>query len=361
MYPRFTTQEIHEYFHQIISPYPPSGSAITLGRSRSGQHPILGYRFGNGPLRISLIGGCHADEPVGPRLLRHLVQLLGLLPAHHKLLNQLSWWIVPHINPDGERRNEWYTDHADSYDLVAYLSGVVREPPGDDIEFGFPHNPADHAARRENRAVYDWWHTDSTPFTLHATLHGMGFAAGPWFLVEPSWRNRLPAMQKVCTATVHAMGYTLHDVDRQGEKGFVRISRGFCTRPDSGRMRDHFLELGDPETAGLFRPNSMETVRDFGGDPLTLVSEMPLFITPGVGEELGPPDPQAARWRQRINTWREQISNLDRKSTEPTHLSVREDILASGIQAMPVIDQMRLQWSFILHAVNAAVDHAASS
>jgi hypothetical protein len=90
-------------------------------------------------LRLSLLAGCHADEPVGPRLLRRLVGFLGRLPADDPLLTEYEWWVMPHINPDGARRNlSWQRDGADLYDLPAYLAGVVRELPGDDIEFGFP-------------------------------------------------------------------------------------------------------------------------------------------------------------------------------------------------------------------------------
>ena len=42
-----------------------------IGGSRQGRE-ILGYRFGRGARRVSLIGGCHADEPprcCGERLL----------------------------------------------------------------------------------------------------------------------------------------------------------------------------------------------------------------------------------------------------------------------------------------------------
>ncbi len=115
----------------------------------------------------------------------------------------------------------------------------------------------------------------------------MGFAAGPWFLVEGEWKDRCNVLKERCAARVAELGYALHDVQRNGEKGFFRLGRGFCTRPDSKYMRKHFSQLGDNRTAALFRPSSMETVRALGGDPLTLVSEMPLFITPGVGEELG--------------------------------------------------------------------------
>ena len=56
-------------------------------------------------------------------------------------------------------------------------------------------------------------------------------------------------------------------------------------------MRRHFLDRGDPETAAVFRPSSMEYVRSLGGDPLTFVSEMPLFLLPPPETAYGFPDP----------------------------------------------------------------------
>ena len=138
----------------------------------------------------------------------------------------------------------------------------------------------------------------------------MSVAAGPYFLVERSWWPRLTEMAAALTREVEGAGYALHAVERHGEKGFHRLARGFCSRPDSRAMRRHFLDLGDPETAARFRPSSMEAVRALGGDPLTLVTEMPLFITPG----------EAAQ---------------------------------AGLSAMPVEDQMRFQWAFIRAGLGA--------
>src|SRR6201747_1825330 len=50
------------------SPFPPPAGRV-LGHSRRGVG-IEGYRFGRGELHVSLIAGCHADEPVGPAMLR---------------------------------------------------------------------------------------------------------------------------------------------------------------------------------------------------------------------------------------------------------------------------------------------------
>jgi hypothetical protein len=322
---------------------PPAGADAgePIGRSREGS-TINAFRIGRGPRRVSLLAGCHADEPVGPRLLRHLAGYLSALAPDDPLLAEYEWWIVPHINPDGAERNRaWQHEGADAYDLGEYLANVVRELPGDDIEFGFPRDDDDGDARPENRAVYDWWRGADGPFSLHVSLHGIAFAAGPWFLIEPAWRDRFDRLREICVTAVHELGYTLHDVERQGAKGFFRLEQGFCTRPDSRYMRQYFVEQGEPDTAQLFRPSSMETVRSLGGDPLTLVSEMPLFITPGVGESLGPPDPVAEEWKRLMEGWRAELL-AGGKAKELTAAA-----RTRGLRAMPVRDQMTLQWTFI--------------
>ncbi len=331
----------------ILQSHPPSvAGKIHLGTSRENR-PIIGHRLGNGPAAISLIGGCHADEPVGPRMLNHLVSYLGALPSYDPLISDFDWWIVPHINPDGEARNrKWYRDTDRRYELLGYLEHVVRELPGDDIEFGFPEKNDDESSRSENRAIYDWW-KEAGEFALHISFHGMGFAAGPWFLVEEAWRGKIDQLKLRCTDTVDTMNYQLHDVQRHGEKGFVRLDRGFCTRPDSKNMKKHFLERGDPETAAKFKPSSMETIRSFGGDPLTLVSEMPLFITPGVGVDLGPPDPMAEQWKSKIANW------SVRARAENHDPDLADEIDQSDIRPMPVKDQMILQMAFLAAGIEA--------
>src|ERR1700709_1335959 len=85
------------------SPFPPPAGRV-LGHSRRGVG-IEGYRFGRGELHVSLIAGCHADEPVGPAMLRRLAAFLAERPADDPLLAAATWFVVPHVNPDGEERN----------------------------------------------------------------------------------------------------------------------------------------------------------------------------------------------------------------------------------------------------------------
>ena len=81
---------------------------------------------------------------------------------------------------------------------------MLRELPGDDIEFGFPGGPGDTAARPENRAALGWWESADGPFAMHASLHGMGFGAGPWFLIESAWVERCGDLMSSCAeATEH--------------------------------------------------------------------------------------------------------------------------------------------------------------
>ena len=343
----------------ILAPGPKSADppAEIIGRSRGGR-PIRGYRVGSGSMHVSLIGGCHADEPVGPSMLRRLVRFLTGLEGSAPLIEAIRWSIVPDVNPDGAVRNSAWSDHPLEapdhrgdldrvYDPVLYVRHVVRELPGDDIEFGFPRHLQDRQARPENRAVARFL-ASGAPYVLHASLHGMGFAPGPWFLIEPGWIDRTLGMRDSLRQRVRTMGYPLFDVDRGGEKGFHRIDEGFCTRPDSGAMRDHFLARGEEEMAGRFRPSSMELVRDLGGDPLTLVSEMPLFLlSPSPAGAEGPAFQTGTEGKRHLH------ERLGRIVQETSNEEGRSEMTRLGIQPMPIRDQMRLQLAFLQEAINS--------
>jgi zinc carboxypeptidase len=336
------------------APAPPPGRAI--GRSREGQE-IAAYRFGSGPLRLSLIAGCHSDEPVGPAMLRRLVAFLAELPAGDPLLAAATWSIVPHVNPDGEEKNRAWSEAtlpavdsqgaADrAFDLAAYARHTFREPPGDDMEFGFPRGAADREARPENRAVAAFL-AEAAPFHLHASFHGMFFASGPWFLLEPAWIDRTTELRDHLRRRVAELGYRIYDVDRGGEKGFTRIDRGFTTRPDSRAMAAYFHAQNDPETAAKFRPSSMEYVRALGGDPLTLVSEMPLFLTPPAADPETPETYGDPALR----------ADLARLALAASPEELRAEGARRGLRGMPIRDQMRLQLAYLDEAM-AAVSRA---
>jgi len=223
----------------------------------------------------------------------------------------------------------------------------VREKPGDDIEFGFPSGEVsrDLEVRPENRAVADFLaepgRLPPRPVRLHGSFHGMGLAPGPWYLLERSWIGRTATLRARLAAATAAMGYRLFDAERHGEKGFHRIEPGFTTRPDSSAMRHHFEERGEFEMAGRFRPSSMEYARSLGDDPLTLVTEMPLFLTNSLPDgPIGCTDLDSVRRRLQAEAARGEAS---------FEAAARE----FEITAMPLGDQMRLQLLFLDEALQS--------
>lgn len=329
---------------------PTASGRREIGSSREGRR-IFGYQLGRGRRRISLIAGCHADEPVGPAMLDRLAAWLQALDARDPPLADATWRLVPHTNPDSEAANEAWTSRLGpvetwtagdtAVELASYLQNVVREPPGEDLEFGFPRSAEDLGARPEARAIAAFL-GEGGPFDLHASFHGMGFAAGPWFLIERAWIDRTAAMRESLRALVASRGYTVHDIDRRGEKGFERIDRGFTTRPDSRAMKAHFEALGDEAMAALFRPSSMEHVRSLGGDAFTMVSEMPLFLLPAAAFPAEQPVHVPSTNRLRL-------------AAAEGARALAEAAAAENVRAMPIRDQIFFQLAFLDAALDAVI------
>jgi len=245
-----------------------------LGESEEGR-PLYGVVLGRGPKNVSLVAGAHSDEPVGPETLRTLI-LQGAGPW----LDEFRFVIVPHVNPDGEVRNrEWTKSWPDP---AAYLRHAFREPPGRDVEFGYPK------MRVENRLVSDFLRARA-PYALHMSLHGMAVADGAMLLIERHWAGSTQELRDRFKKAACDAGLEMHDQNRRGEKGFFYIEAGFWTTPEGAAMRHHFRAIGDQETAARFHDSSMEFVRSLGGDPLCLVTELPLFVVPNRDPKPGVP------------------------------------------------------------------------
>lgn len=255
---------------------------LTAGVSREGRS-IPAIHLGDGPIAVSITAGAHSDEPAGPLA---ALALPDLICQSDELLHGATWTIFPHVNPDGAARNSRWFSPAPS--LERYIRHVFREQPGDDVEFNYPSNHLDGypgdapPPRPENLAVAEVLKLRA-PFDLHLSLHGMGFAEGAWWLIGRKDISRTAPLRRELAALFQRHGFPLHDMERHGEKGFHRIEPGFCTTPDSLSMRRFFEERGDPLTASRFLPSSMEFVESLGGDPLVMVSELPLFMV-GTGQ-----------------------------------------------------------------------------
>ena len=241
---------------------------LTIGQSEEGR-PIHAFRAGRGNTRIVLLAGTHSDEPVGPEMLRILVKHLLEDKAPDELLEKYRFLIIPHINPDGEVKNQIWAKQWP--DLQAYAAHAFREESGRDLEFGYPN------MRPENRAVSEILQ-EFAPCDLYINFHGMAFAEGIMLLIERHCAGCTEKLQTDFQELAKNHKLPLHDHDRKGEKGFQYIGPGFTATPEGRAMRKHFLDQGDEETASKFHLSSMEYIRSLGGDPLCLVTELPLFL-----------------------------------------------------------------------------------
>lgn len=100
--------------------------------------------------------------------------------------------------------------------------------------------------------------------------------------------------------------------------------------------------------AARFRPSSMELARSLGGDPLTLVSEMPLFLLPD-----SPASPRSPVFKAGTEGMRRLHERLSGLATDLPLEEARTEMTRLGIRAMPIRDQMRLQLAFLQEALRS--------
>ncbi|MFQ5674714.1 MAG: M14 family zinc carboxypeptidase [bacterium] len=309
-----------------------------LGQSEEGR-VIAGVVLGKGANRISLLAGAHSDEPTGPETLRaFILQSLARKDEFADLFSNFKFVVIPHVNPDGEAKNQpWIKKWPD---IEAYLQHAYRELPGRDVEFGYPE------MRPENRLVANFLKRYA-PFRLHMSLHSMSFAEGGLLLIEKHWIARTPRLRSKFATRVLDAGLRLHDHDRQGEKGFRYIGPGFTTTPEGQAMRIFFKSKGDEQTAASFHDGSMEFVRSLGGDPLCLVTEIPLFCIDRQesGKQQGVP--------QAFLKFKASLPDLRARAMRGE--AVSESIKAFQIKPVNLALQIRLQ----LAALQAGLDCVA--
>ena len=305
------------------------GEFTEIGQSRSGQE-MVGYSFGTGERKVSVIGGSHADEPMGPMTAQILVEAIREFAPH--LLDAFTFYVVPQMNPDGSDANRpWFNDPVD---FKAYAKHAIREQPGDDIEFGF----SAPGLRPENDAAMAYLKGHG-PYDAHFSLHGMGFAEGAWFLIHEDWIPRTAELQDMLTCCCAARNVGFHDIDRKGLKGFTRIAPGYCTTPNHVAMRAFFEAEDDLAMAAKFYPSSMEWVTSLGGGPLCMVSEMPLFLIDGSDSSLE--DPVLFRFRD----------DLIAARVTGTDAALDALIEKHRVESFPLKEHMRYQLLMVMGAL----------
>ena len=307
-------------------------TAESIGLSRNGQ-PLFAMSFGSGPRNVSIVAGCHADEPVGPMTAQALPAIVREHFPH--LLKTHRFFVIPQINPDGADANRPWFD--DSPDFATHIQRAVRETPGDDIEFGFGANGE---GRPEPIATMAFLR-EHGPFAAHFSLHGMPFAEGAWFLICREWAGRAAPLMDLLAQFCRHRAVPFHDMDRHGEKGFTRLRPGFSTTPTSEAMRAYFHGRGENSLAARFRPSSMEFAQSISEDPLCMVSEPPLFLATAV--KSSPANPSYLQVKKAIE---------ETAQTEDRTAALKGIAQRLGIVPFPLPRQMELQAAMVVSALH---------
>jgi hypothetical protein len=308
-------------------------TSVPIGESRDGC-PLIGFEFGTGERLVSVIAGCHADEPVGPMTAQML--FIHLSENFPHLLESFRFRVIPQMNPDGAKRNRpWFEP---TLKLDTYLNHVIRELPGDDIEFGFGR---DGDERPECKAMQSFLGT-SGPYAAHFSLHGLGFAEGAWCLICKEWGEKAKGFMDTFAQLCEAVDFPQYDIDRKGDKGFYRIGKGYTTTPHSVPMKKFFMAQNDPETAAKIKPTSMEYIQSLGGDPLCIVSELPLFHIGVPSEDLD---------HLTTNAFKDELNTLRAKHPELTSDLLKDLCTQYKVSSTPLELQVRLQTGMIVLAL----------
>ncbi len=350
---------LYRQFLEKVQQQPVDTSSRIIGSSEAGE-PIYGFVFGSGPVTASLMAGAHADEPVGPNTLYHLVlEMLRAPDEFNTLFSRFRFLVIPHVNPDGDAANApWIIRWPE---LDPFLTGMKRERPGRDIEFGYPH------LRKENRAATEFWESES-PADVHFSLHGMQFSEGYLLLINDEWEPRTRSWRIRFGSKMRSEGLEPHDHDRGGEKGFNYMGPGFSSTPKGKAMSDFFLAKGDPETAAQFHASSMEYHMGRNENVLCMVTEFPLYLI-RTSPQNGVPENYLKlkeEWARRSGRSRKDAGSgrpekLLQQEWEPDSedgpdLEMETARLKSqfDIRPLPLEKAMRLQWYTIQTALELA-------
>jgi len=125
--------DLHARFDALAATHPEQVTVTRIGTSRLGE-PLHSYRVGSGSHAAVIVGGVHPNEPIGSWTALHLATWAAEGGSAEL---DVTWHVVPTIDPDGMRLNEaWFHD---PHDRVSYSRHFHRPAPDSQVEWTFPN------------------------------------------------------------------------------------------------------------------------------------------------------------------------------------------------------------------------------
>lgn len=96
--------QINAYLYELASEYPNLVELESIGTSLEGRELIFlkvsGNRNASNPV-VLIDGGIHAREWIAPATVLYIIQQLVENPENRDLIQNLDWYLLPVLNPDG--------------------------------------------------------------------------------------------------------------------------------------------------------------------------------------------------------------------------------------------------------------------
>ena len=174
-----TVAELDQWSEELASRYPLDAKRFSIGNSRQG-HPIQCPKIGNGSRSAVCFACPHPNEPIGSLTLMSLAGIL-LEDEESRTAADMTWYLIPCIDPDGTRLNEaWFKG---PFSLESYVRGFYRPPGREQIEWTFPFTYGDFVFDEplpETRALMRL--IEQVRPALVYSLHNLAFGGAYWYL-----------------------------------------------------------------------------------------------------------------------------------------------------------------------------------
>jgi hypothetical protein len=237
-----------------------------IGTSRLGE-PIHEYVVGTGARHALVVGGVHPNEPIGFHTARVLAEHVLAEPEFFARFD-VTWHIIPCIDPDGARLNEgWF---ADPGDRSHYARNFYRPAPQEQVEWSFPLSYKEayfDSPMPETQALMRLM-VDTHPALL-VGLHNAELG-GVYYYVS----RELPGAVAALHAIPEALGLSL-DAGESESADLVAIAPAVYLSPLSTEHYDYLEELGLDPTREVGGAGSADYAARFG--TLVLVAELPYW------------------------------------------------------------------------------------
>lgn len=243
-----------------------------LGTSRNGD-PIDEFTIGSGSRHVVIVGGVHPNEPIGFRTIQRLARL-ALEPAVVSMID-VTWHLVPCIDPDGTRLNEtWFPDPSDRR---GYFAGFYRPAPLEQVEWSFPfHHKKAHFDDPipETQALMALF--DRVQPALFVGLHNAEFG-GVYFYLNSDDQVLAEALRAIPAAFDLPL-----DVGEPESAELVTIAPAVFRAPLARERYDYLEALGLDPTVEASGAGTADYLERYGS--ATLVAELPYWTHPDASD-----------------------------------------------------------------------------